>query len=832
MDAQLPVNEILPELIAALESKGITLLEAAPGAGKSTLVPPALLRAGLAGDKKIYLLEPRRLAARSLAGFISRLLGSSVGDLCGYRVHRDSRVSANTRIEVITEGVMLRLLQEDPALEDGAVVIFDEFHERNLLSDLTMSLLLEIKETLREDIILLFMSATPDCESLASLIPELSIIRSEGRQYPVDLHYHSLNREPGPPSTYCGNPPLSLFQEIVKKSGGDLLVFLPGEGEIRRWHKILSGQSWPEPVEVLTLYGSMSLANQNRVVSSKRDLNSRRIILSTDIAETSLTIPGITTVIDSGLTRRPRYRPSSGLTLLHTEFISKASAKQRAGRAGRTAPGACYRLWSKQVQASLETVTPPEILQADLTPLVLELAKWGCTDPSGRKWLSPPPPAAWDSAVELLRLLGALDHQGRITGQGEAMASLPVHPRMASLLLYGQENQYPGEASLLAAFLEQRDFLPSDKGADLLLRLDYLTRSDAGSYRSDLKRIKEEAANLHHRLAGQSMKGSMEFSALANEAPAMMAQAFPDRIGLQVEPGVYQLSGGGRVILDPSDPLAVFPCIIAAHCGGDPGRQKLFLGISIDQKEIEKLFSQQIEEEVHGRWDKQSSRIFSETRRRLGKITLGKRANSRPSSGEITAIIKDALRKEGRSILPWTKESNRLFERMLFAREQARRSDSPWPDLTDQGLADSVDVWLIPFLQDGKLNFPLTEPLKTLMNWTHQQYMNEVAPDFYLTVLGNRRKIQYGDGEPYLPVPLQEMYGCDDSPRLGDRALVLHLQNPAGRTVQITADLKGFWETGWSAVRSELKGRYPKHYWPENPANAEASLKTGKNRPT
>lgn len=326
MDSLLPVSEILPELITALESYGAALLEAPPGAGKSTLVPPALYRAGLARGKKIYLLEPRRLAARSLAFTISRLLGSTVGDLCGYRIHRDSRVSENTRIEVITEGVMLRLLQEDPALEEGAVVIFDEFHERNLLSDLAMSLLLEVRETLREDLILLFMSATPDCESLTALLPDLPLIRSEGRQFPVDIQYHSLSTDSLRPSPYCGYPPVSLFQEIVKNSEGDMLVFLPGEGEIRRWQNILIEESWPCPLDILTLYGAMPFEKQIRVISPEKTLKKRRIILSTDIAETSLTISGISTVVDSGLSRRPRFQPSSGLTLLHTEFISKASA--------------------------------------------------------------------------------------------------------------------------------------------------------------------------------------------------------------------------------------------------------------------------------------------------------------------------------------------------------------------------------------------------------------------------------------------------------------------------------------------------------------------------
>jgi len=832
MDVDLPVTEVLPPLIQSLESSGFALLEAPPGAGKSTLVPPALYKAGLAGDKKIYLLEPRRLAARSLASYISQLMGQPVGGLCGYRVHRDSRISENTRIEVITEGVMLRMLQEDPALEEGAVVIFDEFHERNLLSDLTMSLLLEVKETLREDLVLLFMSATPDCETLTALLPDLPIIRSEGRQFPVEIFYHASARDTEPRSTYCGYPPVPLFQEILKGSEGHLLVFLPGEGEIKRWQKILAEQNWGERVEVLPLYGSMPLEKQSQVISPAAGIKHRRIILATDIAETSLTIPGITTVVDSGLTRRPRYSSSSGLTLLHTEFISKASSRQRAGRAGRTAPGSCFRLWSEREQASLEAETPPEILQADLTPLVLELAKWGCTDPAERKWLSPPTTAAWTSAVDLLRLLVALDHRGRITEQGEAMAALPVHPRIASLLLYGREKQCPGAASLLAAFLEQRDFLPRDKGSDLLLRLDYLTRSDAGPYDKAVKRIRDEAKHLLQRLSGPSDQSSIDFSFLAGEASALLARAFPDRIGLQVETGVYQLSGGGRVVLDSSDPLAVSPCIVAAHCGGNPHRQKLFLGMAIERKEIEEIFSGSIEEEVHGGWDKQHSRIYSETRRRLGKLTLDKRANPRPDEKDTILILRDTIVSEGRAILPWSKESIRLFDRMLYAGEQARRSGMDWPDLSDQGLADSVGEWLVPFLQNGKLNVPLTEPLKSLMDWTQQKYLDNVAPDFYLTTLGNRRKIHYGEGDPYLPLPLQEMYGCDASPRLGDRALVLHLQNPAGRTVQITADLKGFWENGWSAVRGELKGRYPKHFWPEDPGNAVASLKTGKNRPT
>lgn len=483
------------------------------------------------------------------------------------------------------------------------------------------------------------------------------------------------------------------------------------------------------------------------------------------------------------------------------------------------------------MQSSLESETPPEILQADLSPLVLELAKWGCSDPSGRHWLSQPPETAWKSAVELLCLLGALDGQGRITQQGEAMAALPVHPRIAALLLFGNTRQCTNAAALLAAFLEQRDFYPSGESADLSLRLDYLCRSDAGSYRSAIARIKDEAAHLQKRVAGRADSTPLIYSSLLDMAPALVAQAFPDRIGMQVEPGVYQLSGGGRVLLEASDSLAVSSFIIAAHCGGNPDRQKLFLGIPIEKKEVEELFSDRIVEEIHGRWDKQKCRLFSETRRRLGALTLSKRPNPRPGREDALHILHKALLKEGKSILPWDVESLRLYDRMCFAAAQASRAGKDWPDLSEKGLADSAGEWIVPYLQEGKLKSSLSGPLKSLLDWSQQQFLEKVAPDFYQTALGNRRKIHYGETDPYLPLPIQELYGCDVSPMLGDQPLVLHLQNPAGRTVQITADLAGFWQNGWTSVRGELKGRYPKHFWPEDAAHASPSLKTGKNRP-
>ncbi|MBN2626981.1 MAG: ATP-dependent helicase HrpB, partial [Spirochaetales bacterium] len=563
MGDDLPVKAILPRLIETLQSGGTALLEAPPGAGKSTLVPPALYEAGLGQGRKIYLIEPRRLAARSLAHFISRELGEKAGGLCGYRVHRETKVSPRTVIEVITEGILIRMLQSDPALEEAGAVIFDEFHERNILSDLALTLLIEVRETLRDDLTLLFMSATPDCESLLRLIPDLPLIRSEGRQYPVDKFYRPLR---------SGNRflpvPEETIGEALAESGGDVLIFLPGEAEIRRWQGVLSRSPALSrfSVDVLPLYGRMPLEEQNRVISPSRSGIRRRIILSTDIAETSLTIPGITAVVDTGLTRRPQYNPSSGLTLLSTEEISLASAEQRAGRAGRTAPGVCYRLWDQGQERSRDNQTPPEILQADLAPLVLELARWGCSDPRERRWMTPPPGAAWKSGAELLFLLGAVDSEGRITGRGRKMADLPVHPRVAALLLYGSENGLVREACLLAAFLEQRDFLPGGRGSDILLRLDYLTgERSPGEYERPVREIRAEADHLSGLLAGKKDRSAGSFP--REEAASLLAQAYPDRIGLRREEGIYQLSGGGRILLERDDPVRIHPFIVAAHCG-------------------------------------------------------------------------------------------------------------------------------------------------------------------------------------------------------------------------------------------------------------------------
>ncbi|MDC7222296.1 MAG: ATP-dependent helicase HrpB [Spirochaetales bacterium] len=826
---KLPVESVLPSLIKTLEQEKIALLEAPPGAGKSTLVPPALLRSGLAGEGKIYLLEPRRLAARSLAHFISRELGDSVGGLCGYRVHRETKVSSRTRIEVITEGILVRMLQSDPALEEAGAVLFDEFHERNILSDLSLTLLAEVRETLRDDLILLFMSATPDCEALEGIFPSLPIIRSEGRQFPVEKVYRPHRCATEPRSRAVA---VETVGEALENSSGDVLIFLPGEGEIKRWQGELNRSlaDFPGAVEILPLFGRMSLEKQNRVISPGGSGKARRVILSTDIAETSLTIPGITAVVDTGLTRRPLYHAPSGLTLLSTEESSLASAEQRAGRAGRTAPGLCYRLWDRATERGRDGQTPAEILRADLAPLVLELARWGCTDPAAMNWLTLPPAGAWKGAVELLKLLGALDGEGRITEQGRAMGELPVHPRLAALLLYGKEQDLTGEAALLAAFLGQRDFLPRSRGSDLMVRLDYLTGGrEAGELARSLKLIREEADHLEALIGRGGKSGAALYRSLLTEGASLLAQAYPDRIGLKTGEGVYQLSGGGRVVLDGQDGLGIHTFLVAAHCGGQMDRQRLYLGLPIERKTVEDLFEERVVREMHGGWDREKKRVRSEVRRRLGRITLSVTAEKSPGPEESAALLKEALLREGRDILPWDRESRRLFERMSFAAEQADRES--WPDLSDQALADGVGDWLVPFLDRGRLKESLCSPLLALLDWNGRQELDRIAPDHWTSALGNRRKIVYGEGEPYLPVPLQEMYGTVESPRLGKRALTLHLLNPAGRPVQITSDLRSFWEQGWSAVRSELKGRYPKHYWPENPAEAVPSLRTGKNRP-
>ncbi|MDC7220898.1 MAG: ATP-dependent helicase HrpB [Spirochaetales bacterium] len=829
MTPSLPVQEVLPQLVETLRNHKIALLEAPPGAGKSTLVPPAVLKSGLAGEGKIYLLEPRRLAARSLAHFIAKELNDTVGGLCGYRVHRESKVSSRTRIEVITEGVLVRMLQSDPALEEGSVVLFDEFHERNILSDLALTLLTEVRETLRDDLILLFMSATPDCEALEGIFPGLPIVRSRGRQFPVEKLYR--------PHPCAGDPrsravPEATVKEALDKSDGDILIFLPGEREIRHWQGELSrsfgaNSKWGN-IEFLPLYGRMPLEKQNRIISPPAG-TSRRIILATDIAETSLTIPGITAVVDRGLARRPLYNPASGLTLLATEETSLASAEQRAGRAGRTAPGICFRLWDPSTERGRDSQTPAEILRSDLTPLVLELSCWGCTDRQDMKWLTPPPPGAWKGAVELLEMLGATDGQGKITPRGQSMSALPVHPRLAALLLYGKEQGLAGEASLLAAFLGQRDFLPGSRGSDVLLRLDYLCGGrETGEYSRAVKTIREEAFHLE-KLTGATKSPRTElYGNLIREGASLMAQAYPDRIAMKVGEGIYQLSGGGRVILNEADSLGVNDFLVAAHCGGQRERQKLFLGLPIERKEVEALFEDRLKREVHGHWDKDKGRIRSEVRRRLGEITLSSTAEQSPGADESAALMKDVLLRKGLEILSWDKESRRLLDRLRFA---AAREGEEWPDMSDTGLAESVGDWLIPFLDKGRLRESLSQPLLSLLAWPQRDKLDRIAPDHYKTALGNRRKIFYGEGDPYLAVPLQEMYGTLESPRLGHVPLVLHLLNPAGRPVQITSDLKSFWKEGWPAVRSELKGRYPKHYWPEDPAGAQPSLKTGKNRP-
>lgn len=836
MNNDLPVSKIIPSLLKTLEKDGMALLEAPPGAGKSTLVPPAILESGLAGKKKIYLLEPRRLAARSLASHISSLLNDKVGGICGYRVHRETKISSRTQIEVITEGVLIRILQSDPALEEGAVVIFDEFHERNLLSDLALSLLLEVKEGFREDLFILFMSATPDRDSLTSLIPNIPIVRSEGRQFPVEVEYREA------PASRCINR--SVIREALKETDGDILVFLPGEREILFWESSLRADLKSDfgDVEIYPLYGRLSLERQNHVITL-HGKGERRIVLATSIAETSLTIPGVTAVVDLGLVRRPVYNSSSGLTMLETGSISMASAEQRKGRAGRVCPGVCYRLWDQKEEALRDKQTEPEILQADLAPLVLEVARWGCFDPTQMKWLTTPPGGAWFGAVALLKLLGALDGQGRLTKRGESMVTLPTHPRLANLLLYGIENDLSPEAALLAAYLGQRDFLPTNRGSDIMARLEYLCGSRSpGEYSRGIHQIWDEAKHMMRLLPGDKTasmgRGKNNYMTFLSQGATLLAQAFPDRIAQKIDEGLYQLSGGGRIQLRPSDPLVVNHFLVAAHCGGVPQRQRLYLGIAIEKGDLEEIFFSQITQEREGRWQKDKRRVSFTLKRRLGELSLSETPQKIGQDSDITSLMQKTLRQGGVEILPWDKESRRLYERMLYVEKQRALSlkkpgkeKESWPDLTSEGLAENVELWLTPYFSQGRLDVKLSEPLKGLLNWEQKQELDRVAPESHLSQLGNRRKIEYGQDSPYLPIPLQEMYGTEQSPLLGEQRLTLHLLNPAGRPVQITSDLESFWSNSWASVRSELKGRYPKHFWPENPSESQASLSTGKRRP-
>jgi ATP-dependent helicase HrpB len=807
-------------------------LQAPPGAGKTTLVPPALEYAPWLGDQTIVMLEPRRLAARAAAYRIADLRGEGVGESVGYRMRGDTRVGPRTRIEVVTEGVLTRRLQRDPTLDGVGLVIFDEFHERSLDADLGLALALRTQALVRSDLRVLVMSATLDGQAVAALLGGAPILSSKGRSFPVETRYR-----PPRADTRIEGAVVATILAALRDDTGDVLVFLPGAGEIRRVEASLGERDIGSAL-VLPLYGALTHDAQDRAI--RPDPHGRRkVVLSTSIAETSLTIDGVHVVIDAGLSRVPRFSPSTALTRLETVRVSRASADQRRGRAGRLGPGVCYRLWAEHEDSQLLAQTPPEIVSADLTPLALDLAAAGVSDPSELQWLDAPPSAAYAQARELLRELSALD-DGGITAHGREMAELPVHPRLAHMLIRSRSSRDETVACDIAALLSERDVFRSTSGpidADLSLRIAcvrgdrYAAPAGADVDRDALRRVRAES----ERLATQ-IRARPRVMTSTDAIGRLLALAYPDRIG-QRRTGSrarFVLRNGRGAELTGAQSLFESAYIVAAALDDQRPESRVFLAASVDEQEIREAFGDQIVTEDVVEFDETTSSVAARRRERLGAIVLRDVALGQPDPDRIHEALLAAVRRRGISSLPWSESALRLRSRLAFL----HATFPEWPDVSDAALAERIRDWLAPAL--GRVRswadlerVDLPAALLGLLDWTRRRALDDLAPTHVDVPSGSRIPIDYTDPlAPVLAVRLQEVFGLTESPRIanGRVAVTMHLLSPAGRPVQVTRDLGSFWRTSYFDVRKDMRGRYPKHEWPEDPLNAPPTARA-KRRP-
>jgi ATP-dependent helicase HrpB len=823
----LPIDDILPGLKKTLEQTTTALLQAPPGAGKTTRVPLALLDSPWLDHRKILMLEPRRLAARSAARFMATQLGEKPGQTVGYRTRLDTRVSAATRIEVVTEGILTRLIQADPMLEDYAAVLFDEFHERSLQADLGLALVRETQQALREDLRLLVMSATLDTAPIARLLGNVPVISSEGRAFPVEILYRP---EPSQaPNSWIVDRVVAVIQEAVAEQSGSVLVFLPGAGEIRRAEQQLRGK-FANNVVVTPLYGNLNSDEQDRAISPP-PAGQRKVVLATAIAETSLTIEGVRVVIDSGQQRRAVFDPNSGMARLVTGRVSKASAEQRKGRAGRVEPGICYRLWSDSEQAGLAEFTPPEIQEADLAPLVLELAQWGARTPDQVAWIDPPPQAHWQQAVELLQWLDMLDADGAITDHGKAARALGVHPRLAHMVIRGRALGLEVLAAELASLLGDRDLLGPGAGADMHERIRVI-RGERGHRNLDPARLQSIRQAVKRMVQGS---GAPEPMPTETDVGRLLAQAYPDRLARRRPGGAprYQLSNGKGAILREDDALARYDWLVAADLDGKSREATIYLAAPVEIADLEQDLAAHIHESEEALWDDKRGTVIARRVRKLGELILAEKALPKPAPELIQQGLLNAVRNKGLDSLPWSPTA-----RQWQARVQTLATAFPgnWPDVSDAALLARLDDWLAPFMHGlqrwaDMQKLELVSCLHSLLDYPQQQQLNELAPKSMTIPTGQNIALDYtADNGPVLAAKLQSLFGWTETPALagGKVPVVIHLLSPAQRPLAVTADLASFWRQAYPDVRKEQRGRYPKHPWPEDPHTAEPSQGTKK----
>ena len=806
----LPIDAVLGDLAATLSRGNTAVLVAPPGAGKTTRVPLALRDAPWVGEGKIIVLEPRRIAARAAAERMAQTLGEKVGDSVGYRVRFGSKISRKTRIEVVTEGIFTRQILDDPELAGVAAVLFDEFHERSLDADLGLALARDAQSGLREDLRILVMSATLDGARVASLLGDAPVVESEGRAYPVETRY--LGRKP---DVQIERQMADAIASALRADAGSVLAFLPGAAEIRRTQTFLAERISDPDIEIVPLFGALDAAVQDRAISPAPK-GIRKVVLATSIAETSLTIEGVRIVVDSGLARVPRYEPDIALTRLETVRASRAAVDQRRGRAGRTEPGICYRLWDEPQTSSFEAFTRPEILSADLSSLVLDLAHWGVSDPATLAFLDSPPPVALKEAATLLRELDALDADGRITAEGKALRMLALPPRLARMIVDAGRMGAGEAAARIAAILTERGL--GGDSVDLDARLENFSR--------DRSPRGQSARQLAQRWAAQASSPSPQEEGEQLSTGAILALAFPDRVARNRGKASFTLANGRGANVDPASALAKSPYIAVAELTGTAASGRILLAAPITQDEIEARFADHITIDDETSFDKSAMALRARRRKRLHAITLSEQNLPVAASMQTAQILADGLAAAGLDRLPWSKPLKQWRDRVMFLRATA---PDEWPDLSDAALAASRAEWLVPALMD-KTSLSdisagdLSDAVMALLPWDKRARLEREAPTHFTAPTGTSLPIDYeAEQGPTIAVRLQELFGLNVHPSIanGKLPLVVELLSPAHRPVQVTRDLPGFWRGSYAAVRADLRGRYPRHPWPEDPASAE-----------
>jgi len=834
----LPVETILETLQTALRKGDCAVLQAPPGAGKTTRVPLALLTEPWMAKKRLLMLEPRRLAARASAARLAANLGQTVGETVGYRMRLEQCVGPRTRIEVLTEGVLTRMLQTDPSLEGVGLVIFDEFHERNLTADLALALCLDVQGVLNESLRLLAMSATLDSRPLAQLMGNAPVITCTGKEFPVTTHY--VGRGNGPSLV---QPVVETIRTAVKRYDGSILVFLPGAPEIRNVQNLLDRSDLGPGCRIVPLYGHLSREQQQRAIDPPPS-GQRKIVLATPIAETSLTIEGIGVVVDSGYRRAPCFDVASGMTRLITLPVSRASADQRSGRAGRLGPGVCLRLWDQNAHHLLAAHNRPEIMETDLTPLALELAVWGVNDPEQLKWLEPPPKAAFKKAQRLLGDLGALSLEdkettegpgvGTVTAHGRQMAELAMHPRLAHMVLKARDAGAGVLACRVAAILSDRDFIrfaPGAYDADLRLRLDVLQTVQAGRRWADpavqidyttCRRIRQTAEMFKKRLGIARQEDGK------TRVGKILAWAYPERIARR-RPGTqgrYLMVNGGGAYFNFPEPLSAEEYLVVAALDGNRREARIFLAAGYDETDLNTQYGHRLEKTARVEWNPRTRAVQAETVCKLGALTLNADPFTLAPPQRVLQAMIVGIRSQGLDCLPWTKSLRAWQARVLFLK-RLDAGQTNWPDVSDDTLSDTLEKWLAPYL-DGitrlkKLQgLDLKSALYTHLTWRRHRLLDALAPTHYIVPSGARAPIDYSLDPPVLAVRIQQLFGAVATPDIGGgrQPLVLHLLSPAGRPMQITRDLTGFWANSYHEVKKSLKARYPKHYWPDDPLHA------------